>query len=553
MNKRNLLSMRVICLLIGLIPIIVLGVISLSYTHYELKETVYIEIEDKLEAIADCVTNYSLQDYEVNNDIVYSHDFIDVFKEQNIDVTIIKDNTRYISTLRKSNGDRNEGSKIDTEVYQSLLSGKTYQSNDLVIDNVDYMIYYEPIIISGQYWGAVAVMQPLDAINNSIESTFRNNILLIGGSLVFFCILLIFISNLVATPLRESADLLEIIADGDLTSNVKINSICKETVSIISAIELVNSNLLNIITNVRNDTKLLDEKNSAFNERFNFISDNVQSVNVAIEEIALGNSSQANDISSIASQVSDLSDIVISSESEIETLSSSVKHMNNVSSVADSSLGNLVKLNQKAKENIEIVVKQTNSTNMSAEKIQEAVSIIKEIANQTNLLSLNASIEAARAGDQGRGFAVVADEIRKLANNSADSAVTIECAVKELLENSSDSVNTMNNVLESSSKEYEALVETSSAFDALKSEISNVQQVSIGVANQINKLGDIRLAITDATEGLSAVSEENAAASQETSASMQELSANIESCTQDVEVLQKLSLELNEQVKEFNI
>ena len=86
------------------------------------------------------------------------------------------------------------------------------------------------------------------------------------------------------------------------------------------------------------------------------------------------------------------------------------------------------------------ISEQIHKTNSSVVKIQEVVNLIAQIASQTNLLSLNASIEAARAGSAGKGFAVVASEIQKLAEQTNSSAKIIDEIILLLSDESQDKI-----------------------------------------------------------------------------------------------------------------
>ena len=227
--------------------------------------------------------------------------------------------------------------------------------------------------------------------------------------------------------------------------------------------------------------------------------------------------------------------------------------MNELSQTANDLLNNLVRINETTSNAIGVVNEQTRATNVSAEKIRDAVEVIQGIASQTNLLSLNASIEAARAGEMGAGFAVVAGEIRNLADSSAKSADVIKDIIQELIVNANESVDMMRDVLNDTESERTALVDTQSAFEALKTEVAEVSKASTNISEQMVKLNDSRSIVTSATENLSATSEESAAATEETSASMQELSATIENCTADVEALAKLSSSLESKVEVFKL
>lgn len=144
-------------------------------------------------------------------------------------------------------------------------------------------------------------------------------------------------------------------------------------------------------------------------------------------------------------------------------------------------------------------------------KIESIIAEIEDIASQTNLLSLNAAIEAARAGDAGRGFAVVADQIRNLADQSARSAVS----TRELIESSVNEVNAGKKaamktaeVLDHVVASVEEIAETSRQLDeSLKLQVESIEQVGLG----INRISE--------------VVQNNSATAEETSATSEELSA----------------------------
>lgn len=550
--KRRL-SMRFVIYLIGLVPITVLAIISLIYTSTKLENAIHAEVEHKLEVTAKALHEYALENYEILGEFSYYHDYIDALSETEVDLTLIKDNTRFITTLRNEDGSRNEGTTIDNEVYNTLKSGKSYYSKDIKINGSDYAVYYDPIFLNGEYVGAAFAGENIETIYNTVTTMKLGVATITLGVYIFFIILLTFVSYIISKPLKRASEALMEIAEGDLNSEIAVKSILKETVDIANAAEKLNIELRGIVSAIREDTIKLNTSNAEFLQRFEEISTNVENVNTAVEEIAQGATSQANDTTNVAMQVSEMGGVVDSSNQEISNLQAIVERMNMVSAKADELLNNLVKLNDKAKESIEVVENQTKATNISAEKIREAIDVIQEIAEQTNLLSLNASIEAARAGEQGRGFAVVAGEIRNLANSSAESASVIEGIIKELMLNSNESVETMKEVLSNTGVEHEALLDTQSAFEKLKEEVVKVSEASLSISEQMTKLNESRGLITDSTESLSAISEENAAATEETSASMQELNATIESCTTDIQVLNELSENLEKQVAIFQL
>ena len=227
--------------------------------------------------------------------------------------------------------------------------------------------------------------------------------------------------------------------------------------------------------------------------------------------------------------------------------------MNGLAAESSKMLEELAKINSWTSETIGVVTEQTDRTNQSAVKINEAVVAIQDIASQTNLLSLNASIEAARAGESGRGFAVVAEQIRKLAEDSANSAEQIEGIVQELITNSEDGVAKMRDLSETSGVQAGRFDKTKASFDELKHEIESVSSASREIFDQTNSINNLKNGVSGVIEQLAAIAEENAASTQETSASMNTLTENIDRCKDETEILSTLSTELNEQTSKFKL
>lgn len=377
-----------------------------------------------------------------------------------------------------------------------------------------------------------------------------------------FCVLIVvvgvtvFFTYIMVTPLTKVTDIINKLASLDITKNEgteRIKNRKDETGVICRAVSEMRHSLVDIVSNISEQSDKLAEANSQFSERFQEITENVSNVNIAVEEIAEGSTSQAQETTSAGEQVANIGNVIETNVRNVEKLEETVRQMNDLSDKASATLGSLKAINEQTSANIDIVSEQTGRTNASATKIQEAVTLIQDIASQTNLLSLNASIEAARAGEAGRGFAVVAEEIRKLADDSASSANEINNIVEELIENSNQSVGKMTEVKSDSDKQMEQLQSTIDSFDSLRQYVQEVSAASGDIATQMTDLEKEKNIISGVVEQLAAISEENAASTEETSASMQTLSGAVQSCQEETDALNQLSASLAADVNKFKL
>jgi methyl-accepting chemotaxis protein len=186
-------------------------------------------------------------------------------------------------------------------------------------------------------------------------------------------------------------------------------------------------------------------------------------------------------------------------------------------------------------------------------EIGEIVTIISEIANQTNLLALNASIEAARVGEQGKGFAVVAGEVRKLAEQSAKSALSITELVSGTQQNSRLVIERISEGNAAVEQGYTWISETHANFNGIFEGVSQFSGSSGELQAAVAKLEGSFERISAAMQQISGITQEQAAGSEEVAAAAQQQSATIRELTDSLGRLSDLSEALQQSASKFKI
>lgn len=558
-------------MLMVLFPLFFISATGIFMGGNNQEETAYRLIEEKLEAVALNVDSlydvydegdYSFEEESLRKgDKVLSEEYelIDRIKEESgLEVTLFWGNERAITTVTDSKGDRVVGTTIDADFAEDILNGKSdkHFTKDIEIAGADYCGFYMPLT---QKNGDVVGLIFTGRAKADVEKEIRNSKMkMAGGMMIIFIITFIVIAILVQRiikALKHTIERLDDVATGklDFEMHDKMLQRADEIGEMSNSIQGLIDEFKGIITDLKESSDELENFSNEFEASFDMISENIANINIAVDEVANGATSQAGETMEANNEIARMGNSIEAAADDIEVLNQNSVKMKDYSKSAEDTLNELVAISEQTSHAIEEVKEQTNLTNESAQAIQTATDMITSIAAQTNMLSLNASIEAARAGENGKGFAVVADEIRNLSEQSRDSAEEILAIVSELIRNSNTSVETMNRVSGSVQEQNVKLSNTKEMFISLNNEIASVSTGVNRIRQSMTDLEHMKDTVMTSVEQLAAIAEENAASTEETSASMTELRDIVKQCHDETQELVKISADLNEHTKHFTL
>lgn len=397
----------------------------------------------------------------------------------------------------------------------------------------------------------VAMATSYDTVKKSArESAFLNivigAVLLIIGSVFAFFLAVTFIK-----PISEVNVTLSELSNGKFRHIKKYTTRVDEFGHIVRNTNSLIDKLSSIVSNIKNSSGTVGNSSEKLSNMANQIATTTENVALAVQQIASGAAQQADDIQSSAESSKDIMEAVESVQNSTNDMSALAEKMKNASEISSSSLAILQKTSTEMTDKIEEISKRISSTQQAVANINERVEGITGIAAQTNLLSLNASIEAARAGDAGRGFAVVADEIRKLADDSKSLASEIRVLMDELLVEANQAVEVAEQVKEGNVDQQKALSETFDAVDGMIGDIEETVNSVSEIKGEADTCVTSNTVVLNAMTSLSAISEENAASSETTGASLEELSVTVSTLADSAIELNSIAEKLNDEMQFF--
>lgn len=570
-KKKSIYSIKVKLLSIALFPSIILSLVlsvlaSVSIKTGMQEEALHglrgaayslLELYESVDA-GDYVMDASGNVKKGNLTISGNYEIVDTLKNcTEYELTLFYGDTRITTSLKDAKtGSRLVGTTASQKVSETVLqNGQEFSDTSMDINGESYYVYYVPITQNGQVIGmAFAGMHSKEADAYILQKEIT---LFIISDIVLLAIIiagLLFALSL-SRALADAENAIKEMARGNLkvSVNEKSKNRSDEVGSMARELETLIKELVNVIGNVKNSSKVLFTSGTNLEEMANQSSDTTNEISRAVEDISRGAMTQAEETEGASSNIVEMGNIITEIVSSVGSLDNTSRDMKNASDESAVIIRELTLSNDRTTEAIEKIGQQVHTTNDSVQAIRQAVELITSIATETNLLSLNASIEAARAGEHGRGFAVVASQIQKLAEESNTSAQEIGKIIDHLLADSEQTVKVMDEVNVIVNEQRQKLTQTTEKFLSVTEGVNSARKETEMIEKQTHACDEARARIMDVIQNLSSISQENAASTQETNASMEELNANLNLLAEAAKDLLELSTELEKNMDFFQV
>lgn len=340
-------------------------------------------------------------------------------------------------------------------------------------------------------------------------------------------------------PLVKVSTIIEDVANGNIEADFSVVKESNDEIGlIIEKMKELTQSLGSIVGKIRNSSDTMSSNSYELNDTSSQTLAANNEISKAVEDVAEGSTGMAASISKINENLLEMSN-------ETKDINASVDEIKNQTvAVQDSS--------HKMDEGISAISKRIETVNTTVDKVSNIVSVIEEISSETNLLSLNASIEAARAGDAGKGFAVVAQEIRVLSDNTNTELENIKQIISSLVEECRYCVQASGTIVDDNAKQKEEIKAVLDEFGSLDEQIQKTAEKADEIEELVTAMIELNDDITKSSNSLTDVSAANAAATEEMNANIEELNAMMHGVSEMAEHMNNESDGLKEALSFFH-
>lgn len=386
-----------------------------------------------------------------------------------------------------------------------------------------------------------------DTVSSQVEMVRTNLImiaLVMAGAVVIAVVLSILLSRGVLVPVRKVERFAYDIAEGRLDSkSLKVKN-KDEIGGLTKSVNLMHQNIKDLITRIIDSADALDAMARSLQARAAQTAKITEEVVCTVEQISAGAVTQSESTKSAVGDIYSLGRVIESNMEQAARLKDSSNKIEELSREGTEAIEELIDNTRQSMMTMDEITRVISRTSESARNIRKASTMIQNIAEETNLLALNASIEAARAGQYGKGFAVVADEIRKLAIQTNNSTNEIEYMVSELEGMSDEAIQTSEMLKSAAKNQMDSVRGTEKKYAEIKDGIQISFEAIRSILDISDEMEQDRIRVNDVIENLAEIANENAASTQETTGASEEMLDAIKQLETNSENLKELANKL---------
>lgn len=354
-------------------------------------------------------------------------------------------------------------------------------------------------------------------------------------------------------PLVKVSTIIEDVANGNIEADFSVVKESNDEIGlIIEKMKELTQSLGSIVGKIRNSSDTMSSNSYELNDTSSQTLAANNEISKAVEDVAEGSTGMAASISKINENLLEMSNETKDINASVDEIKNQTVAVQDSSKIMNDKIKSMQDSSHKMDEGISAISKRIETVNTTVDKVSNIVSVIEEISSETNLLSLNASIEAARAGDAGKGFAVVAQEIRVLSDNTNTELENIKQIISSLVEECRYCVQASGTIVEDNAKQKEEIRAVLDEFSELDEQIQKTAEKADEIEELVTAMIELNDDITKSSNSLTDVSAANAAATEEMNANIEELNAMMHGVSEMAGHMNEESDGLKEALSFFN-
>ncbi len=442
-----------------------------------------------------------------------------------------------------------EGSVFASQdFYKNAASGKPV-STMVKYNKKNYLFICSPIADTGSN---VCCLVPEKVM---LKQAYEIRNMTVGITIIAIIVAILvalFLAFNMHRAISNVVGVLEKASNGDLTGNVTLKR--KDEFGVLgNSINGMISNMKMLLNKVDQISSLVQSSSDDVTKTSELLVASSDEIYNAMSEIESGTSSQAREAERCLEQMDGLSEkinVLTRNTSEIEAIS------HNTKDYVNQGIDIIAKLSSRSKDTqdvTEAVIEGINKLNDESKTIEGIVEVISSISDQTSLLSLNASIEAARAEESGKGFAVVADEIRKLADESMQAVGGISDIINGINTQTEQTVETAMRAEQIVGAQQEALETTINLFNNINKYVEDLASNLDDITKGIEQMSVAKEHTLSAIQSISDVSDRSAASTSEVSSTILNQLEAVKNLNGNAETLNHNSGDLLDAVTQFKL